>query len=92
MYPDSSNEEIGEIIAAFFNSISQEYVPNPDPSQTGEGQVFVQPLEISAKLKTFKKPKGLVKGDISPILVNHFHDILAIPLAIIYNQVLNTLS
>ena len=92
MYPGSTDEEISEIIASFFNQILQEYVPIPDPKQDGENIQYVQPFQVAARLRSFKKPKGLVRGDIPPELANKFADILAIPLAQIYNQVLNTLE
>ena len=92
LYPDSSDIEIAEIIAAFFNRISTEYEPIPDPIREDSEVIHVLPHEISARLKNFKKPKGQVIGDINPQLVTKFHDILALPLSIIFNQTLNMLS
>ena len=50
------------------------------------------PYEVSARLRSFKKPKSKVEGDFDPKIVTRFHDILAIPLAYIYNKTLNTLE
>ena len=94
MFPGLSDCEISEIVADFFNKISQEYDPLPDPCRhicKEDFTKYVEEYEVSARLKTFKKPKSQVKGDINPSLVNKFHDILAIPLSIIFNQTLNML-
>ena len=76
----------------FFNKISLEYDPIPDPVRDDAGEIFVQPYQVAARLRTFKKPRGQVQGDIDPQLVTKFSDILAIPLSFVYNQVLNTLQ
>ena len=91
LYPDLSLTEISESLAHFFNAISQEYEPIPSPEQEDNNVVYLEPYQVSARLKSFKKPKGLVAGDIDPQLLNKYHDILAIPLTIVFNQVLNTL-
>ena len=92
MYPNSTCQEISEIIATFFNKISLEYEPLPDPAREDAGVVYVEPYQVAARLKSCKKPKGQVSGDINPELVSKYYDILAIPLSVIYNKVLNTLS
>ena len=91
LFPGTPDEIIVENVASFFNQISQEYDPLPDPRQPDAGIVYIEPYQVSARLRSFKKPKSRVPGDISPDLVNEFHDILAEPLAFIFNQALNTL-
>ena len=91
LYPGMPDNEICEIVAAFFNKISLEYTPIPNPAQNDKDIIYVQPHQVSARLKSVKKPKGLVAGDIPPELIGVCRDILAIPLAAIYNQTLNTL-
>ena len=51
-----------------------------------------EPYRIAARLKAFKKPKSQVPGDINPILVEKYYDLLALPLANIINQSLGSLS
>ena len=48
--------------------------------------------EVAARLKSCKKPKSQVNGDINPQLVAKFYDVLAIPLTYIYNKILNSLA
>ena len=76
------------------NAISLEYEPLPDPTcvNVTEYIEFVKPFEVAARLRSFRKPNGLVVGDINPKLVSSFSDILAIPLSVIYNQTLNELT
>lgn len=92
LYPGKSEHDVAETVAEYFNKISLEYNPLPDPQQQNLGIVHVEPYQVSARLKSFKKPRSQVEGDISPELVNLFHDLLAIPLCNIYNQTLNMLS
>ena len=95
MFPGLSDCEISEIVADFFNKISQEYDPLPDPCRhiyKEDFTKYVEEYEVSARLKTFKKPKSQVQGDIAPELVNTFYDLLADPLTKILNQTLNTLE
>ena len=88
-----SDKQISEVVAGFFNKISRDYTPIPDPDRKilkDYWKIHVMPHEVSARLKTFKKPKSR-DGDIDPKLVNTYYDLLALPLTFIFNQVLNTL-
>ena len=92
MYPGATDLEIAEDAAAFFNAISQEYDPLPDPSRAGEGVEHIQRYQVAARLRSFRKPKSIVPGDINPALIAPLADILAEPLAYIYNRVLDELE
>ena len=51
LYPEESDEDIGEIVAEFFNRISRVYKPldNPVKQITTDGyELFLQPHEVSA--------------------------------------------
>ena len=80
MYPGNTDEEIAEIIAEFFNKISLEYPPIPNPARESQGIMYYEKYQIAARLRTFKKPKSMVFGDIFPELVTKYSDLLAIPL------------
>ena len=93
LFPGKSKFEIAEEVATFFNTISQEYPPLPDPTRANDQQpIIIQEYEVAARLKSFKKPNSQVFGDINPSLVTQCADLLAHPLAYIYNQTLGTLS
>ena len=87
MFPGLSDYEIAEKAAIYFNSISQEYKgvnkPVPFPQNDHSPEMY----QIAARLKTMKKPKSVVDGDIDPRLVAAFADLIAIPLHAIYTQV-----
>lgn len=91
MFPGEPEIEIAEKVATFFNSISAEYEPVVPPRSV-ETQMFrnIEPYEISARLKSMKKPKGLLRGDINPKLNEKFCDVLAFPLAQIFGLVSRT--
>ena len=95
MYPEKTDSEIAELAAEFFNRISQEYSPIPDPrviEEISEPEQFLQQFEVSGRLRSFRKPKSRVKGDIAPELITEFHAQLAVPLTYLFNLVLTTLQ
>ena len=84
--PDMTEKEIADDIALFFNGITSGYVPLPErnsipklPHQT------IEKFEIASRIKTFKKPRSMIKGDLFPDLVTKYADILAIPMSDIIN-------
>ena len=95
MFPKATDSEIAEKAAVFFNRISQLFEPLKNPTQEEIAilpkKIPPMPHEISAALKSCKKPKSRIKGDIDRRLVSKFSDMLAQPLYIIYEQVYSTL-
>ena len=93
LYPELSNEEIAGVAAEFFNRISKEYEPLPNPKRAvhnSQWTEYIHAYQVADRLKKFRKPKSTVAGDINPALINDNSDILALPLAFIFNQTLNT--
>ena len=88
-----TEEEAADAVAEFFNAISQEYPPlnNPAIEWDQSAPRYIEEYEVAARLKSFKKPKSVVYGDINPALVTQFADLLAEPLCHIFNQTLHTL-
>ena len=94
LYQEETDDQIVEYIAEFFNRISQEYVsiPNPRVIEEAEVEPILEQYIVASRIKSFKKPKSQVRGDIPPDLVNQFYDQLAVPLTFIYNQALTFLE
>ena len=84
LWPGKEDKEIANTLADYFNKIDSEFSPLEECPATFE------PFQVSGRLKSFKKPKSRIGGDLFPILVNQFHDILAIPLCEIYNTITRT--
>ena len=90
VFPECSEAEVAERFAAFFNNISNEYVPL-DLCNTPV--TFSKPLpvltqsQVAEKLRKAKKTSSMLPGDISPNLYNLFSDLLAIPIEIFFNAV-----
>ena len=63
-------------------------VENPPEEPT----THIEQYMVAARLKSFRKPKSQVRGDIPPDLVTKFHDQLAVPLTFIFNQALTNLD
>ena len=51
---------------------------------------FLYPHDVSARIKHFRKPKSMVRGDVFPKLVTELADFFAIPLTSIYNEISRT--
>ena len=72
LFPGKSDKEIGETVAEFFNKISTEFRPlTPEdkqfPEATSDTPVkLLEEYEVSGRLKSFRKPKSQVNGDICP--------------------------
>ena len=87
--PHLSAFELANDVAEFFNVITRDYPPLP--KRTSWADENVTPLElyqVAARIKSFKKPRSMIRGDIFPDLVSKFSDILAIPLTDIFNKAL----
>ena len=94
LYPEKSDYEIADTAAVFFNSISLDYPPLPDPKRVDPLDIpdYIMPHQVAARLRSFRKPKSTVFGDINPELVGQFSDIIAETLCYIYNLALKTRS
>ena len=94
MYPGHTETDVAEILASHFNEISHEFSPlnlRTDLPRTYERKLpLLQPHEVAVRLKKFKKPKSMVRGDIFPDLVPRYADLLAVPLTSIYNEITTT--
>ena len=85
MFPGQGDDEVSEKVAVYFNRISSEYKPlEPLPRPRDSGASCPMMHEISSRLKSIKKPKSQVEGDIPPKLVQKYHDLLAIPMGYVF--------
>lgn len=90
LFPNLTDKETADKCVDFFSAISREYKPIEKPTPNGECDWKLELHEVSSRLKYCKKPKMTVKGDIRPELVTKFHDLLAIPLLHIYNEIIRS--
>ena len=91
MFPDDSDEQIAENVSDYFNQISSEYNPLPTTENTINCERLCPEIyQISARIKTIKKPRSQVPGDIPHQLLNKFRDALAIPLHIVFKKAFTT--
>ena len=91
LYPEDSDEAVAEKLAEHFNAISSEFdgldragiplgndnVPLPNLTQD----------QVATRLRIFKKPRGVVRGDIFPALVTKHSGALSAPLTHIFNAI-----
>ena len=94
LFPGKPDLEVAENLADHFNSISSEFDGlNPGGPPVGDDNVPLPVLsvaQVATRMKLFKKPRGIVDGDIFPTLVTKHHNKLAVPLADIYNELSST--
>ena len=91
--PGFSDNQCAEKLADHFNAISREFQPlEPDqvPITFNENLPVLQRYQVAGRLRSFRKPKSMVRGDLFPKLVTKFADFLAIPLTAVYNEVVRT--
>ena len=48
---------------------------------------MLAPFQVAGRIRAFKKPKSMVRGDIFPALFSRFSDLLAIPLCELFNTI-----
>ena len=87
MFKGDADDAIAEKLADFFNRISDEFEPfAQEDILTAAVRVLpkLELHEVSTRIRKFRKPKSMVKGDLFPQL---FSDFLTIPLADIYNEI-----
>ena len=87
LFPGLDQGEVAENCAEFFNGISSEFEqirrPVPPDEQVDPPLVF----QIAGRLRSIKKSNALVPGDLDKRVVTACCDALAVPLAMIYEEV-----
>ena len=87
LFPGKSEREVADALAAYFNRISCEFnplEPSEIPRTIHRKLPVLQPYQVEGRIRAFKKPKSMVKGDIFPVLMDKYATLLAIPLTEIY--------
>ena len=93
LFPAMSDLEVAEELAKHFNEISSEFEPlepKDIPSTKDRQLPILAPHEVAGRIRAFKKPKSMVRGDIFPALFSCYGDLLAIPLCDIFNTIART--
>ena len=93
-FPGQSKQEVPELLASHFNEISNEFLPlshyEDVPHTFSKALPRLEVKEVAKRLKKFRKPKSVVKGDLFPDLVTKHVDLLSVPLTSIYNKIGST--
>ena len=86
LYDGKSHQEVAKELADHFNAVSQEFqgLTETPPSYSSPLPPIPRNM-IEKRLRDFRKPKSMVKGDIFPQLVNRGAPHLSLPLVDIYN-------
>ena len=92
LFPALDDKAVAEKIADYFNEISHEFSPlsTMDIPTTYDKHIErLSPDQVATRLRNHKKPNSMVLGDVFPKLVNDIAHIIAVPLADVYNSVLD---
>ena len=93
LYPDQTDQDISEIMAEYFNKISEEYRPlqNSDIPTTHDTHLpIITEEQVRRRLIKMSKPTSQVPGDIPPTLYKHYANYLAVPVTKIFNNIART--
>ena len=88
--PGKTDGEVAEELAAYFNRISDEFAglsPADIPLTKSRSLPTLETYEVAARIRRFRKPRSMVRGDVFPSLVTRYADFFAIPLRSIYNEI-----
>ena len=88
--PGKDDQEVAEELADFFNRISAEFrgLDADDIPVTRSASLPKLDLhQVAGRIRRFRKPRSMVKGDVFPDLVTKYADFFAIPLCSIYNKI-----
>ena len=91
--PGKSDKQVAEELAAYFNKVSQEFEPLQPceiPRTWNEPLGELMKHEVSTRIRKFRKPKSMVRGDVFPKLMTDLSDFFAIPLTDIYNEIMRS--
>ena len=92
--PGKTDTEVANDVAEFFNEISREFTPlstDQIPFTYHRDLPRLTESDVEKMIKDARKPKSMVKGDIFPSLFNAAACQLKVPVAAIFNQIIDTL-
>ena len=96
LFPEELTDvEVATRLADHFNRISLEFQPLESwqiPRTHSAPPPILERFQVAGRLRSFRKPKSMVRGDLFPELVTKFSDFLAIPLTDLYNTITRTKS
>ena len=90
LYENVSEKEAAERLAVFFNNISNEYAPldlDHVPLSYDSQLPVITPKEIEKEIKTGKRPKSRVDGDLFINVLHSCIDVLSDPICKIFNSI-----
>ena len=91
LFPGEDELTVASKSADFFNKISREFRPVPNPVGVDFEDLAPSEAEVVKKLKKMKKPASKVKGDIDRRLIIKYPELLAKPLTIVYRSIYRVL-
>ena len=90
LFPGLDEHQVATQFAQYFNHISCEFQPlepSDIPLTRHRALPVLLPYQVEGRIRAFKKPKSMVKGDLFLVLMDHYAKLLAIPPTVIYNEI-----
>ena len=86
--PAMTDDQLANSLADYFTKITDEFSPLGDeslPRTFSNPYKIIEPHEVASRIRSAKKSKSAVDGDILPSLANEYSDLTAIPATRIIN-------
>ena len=90
LMPDEDDYAVAEALAVHFNAISSEFQPlEPSDIPPAPRKVLpvLEPFQVAGRIRAFRKPRSMMRGDLFPCLVTKCADLLAVPFTDIFNSI-----
>ena len=90
LFPDLAADVVAEKVADFFTNIAKDFVPLTDRdvpvTERKDDSIQLEEAEVLDRVKSCKKPKGLLSGDVFPSLLTSYAQFFAPPLTKVINK------
>ena len=92
MFPDSTDEEMADKLADYFNGISMECAPlnlSEIPTTNDRSLPVLAEQKVAEQMRYMRKPNSIVTGNLPTKLYKTYATQLAVPVTSICNKLLN---
>ena len=90
LFPGKNDKEVANVLAEYFNSISEEYRPldrDTVPASYDRDFPIITKAEVARRLRKARKTSSMVDGDIFSSLYDVYADSLSEPIACVFNKI-----
>ena len=93
--PDLSDDQLALELSHYFSTVSNEFLPFRScqiPKTFDRMLPHLQPYQVAGRIRSIKRPRTKIQGDIFPTLATEYAELLALPLCNIYKEITRSLK